>query len=187
MRAGQDKHRLLLQPQQVIQSDGFRFLSAHHIHHAEVFQIHGRGKVAHTGDERDGERRDFRKDLLAHRVFQILRRCRRRYMRDFEQAHVACNHAVGDAAAHVARFKPVPAEQLRDALCKRRFQIAVVSVYCGMANAAVPRYAVQRFALVAEQRHAQVRRSAVNNENHFAASHSAIACVNAFARASTAA
>ena len=108
-------------------------------------------------------------------------------MRDLKQPHVAGNHAVCDAAAHIARVKSIPAEQLTDALGERRFQVAVVSVHSGMADAAVPRDAVQRLALIAQQRHAQVGCPAVNDEDHFAASQSAIACVNAFARASTAA
>ena len=84
-------------------------------------------------------------------------------MRNFEQPHVAGNHAIGDAALHIARAQPVPGEKLVDALGERRLQAPVVSVHRGVANAAVPRDGVQRLALVAEQRHAQVGRSPVND------------------------
>ena len=108
-------------------------------------------------------------------------------MRDFEQAHVAGNHAVCDALFHVARAQPIPGQQPVDAGPERRFQILIISVNSRMADAAVLLHCVNGLLFFIQQRHAQVRRSAVNNENHFAASHSAIACVNAFARASTAA
>ena len=67
------------------------------------------------------------------------------------------------ALLHIARVQPVPGEKLVDALGERRLQASVVPVHRGVANAAVPRDGVQRLALVAEQRHAQVGRSPVND------------------------
>ena len=163
VRARQNEHGARFRLKEFEQADGLRLLAAHHIHHAEIIQIDRPGEVAHAGDEVNRERRDLREALRAHRVAQVGGRGGRGHVRNFEQPHVAGNHAIGDAALHIARVQPVPGEKLLDALGERRLQAPVVPVHRSVANAAVPRDGIQRLALVAEQRHAQVGRSPVND------------------------